>query len=135
MKLETISVAELFPYELNARTHTESQVGQIAASISEFGWTVPILVDGGNTLIAGHGRLLAAEKLGLDQVPVIRIENLTDAQIRGYRIADNKLTELGGWDDERLAQEFAELMIEDFDVTLTGFDLNEVDGLLALLDL
>ena len=97
MKLETISVAELVPYALNARTHTASQVGQIAASISEFGWTVPILVDGGNTLIAGHGRLLAAEKLGLDQVPVIRIENLTDAQIRGYRIADNKLTELGGW--------------------------------------
>ncbi|MDH5528311.1 MAG: ParB/Srx family N-terminal domain-containing protein, partial [Nitrospirota bacterium] len=121
----------LIPYARNARTHTDAQVAQIAASIAEFGWTNPILVDGDNGVIAGHGRLLAARKLGLETVPVIELAHLTDAQKRAYILADNKLAENAGWDDELLAIELAELKDADFDLGLVGFDEDELAQLLG----
>ena len=93
-------VGELIPYIRNARTHSEDQIGQVAASIKEFGFTNPILLDGGNSIIAGHGRLLAAKKIGLRQVPTITLDHMTEAQKRAYIIADNKLALNAGWDDE-----------------------------------
>ena len=92
----------LRPYAKNAKTHGPDQVAKIAASMAEFGWTVPVLVSAEGEVIAGHGRILAAGELGLNQVPVIVLEHLSEAQRRAYRIADNKLTELGGWDDALL---------------------------------
>ena len=129
-KLEQIALFELKPSPVNSRTHSDSQVEKIAASIREFGFTVPILLDGGGEVIAGHGRLLAAARLEMDKVPVIRLPDLTPDQVRAYRIADNRLTDLGGWDDAMLAEELSSLKDADFDLTLTGFDLNELDHLL-----
>src|SRR5687768_4212980 len=96
--VELVDPADLIPYAGNARRHEPSQVAQIAASIEEFGFTVPVLADEGNVLVAGHGRVMAALELGLETVPVIRLKGLTEAQKRAYVIADNRLTELGGWD-------------------------------------
>lgn len=124
-------VADLVPYARNARTHSDAQVAQIAASIAEFGWTNPILVDGKSGVIAGHGRLLAARKLGLDRVPVIELAHLTEAQKRAYILADNKLAENAGWDDELLAIELGELKDADFDLGLVGFDDAELSRLLG----
>jgi DNA modification methylase len=121
----------LIPYARNARTHSEDQVAQIAASIVEFGWLNPVLVDDAGNVIAGHGRLLAARKLGLDSVPVIRAFHLTPAQVRAYRLADNRLAELSGWNEEMLAAELAALRDEDVDLGLLGFDDAEIDRLLA----
>ena len=115
------SVSDLIPYARNSRTHSEAQVAQIAASIGEFGWTNPVLIDGGNGIIAGHGRVLAARKLNLDQVPCIELYGMTETQKRAYIIADNKLALNAGWDDELLSVEFEELVQEGFDVRLTGF--------------
>jgi hypothetical protein len=106
----------------NARTHSEQQVLQIAASIKEFGFNSPVLVDGENGIIAGHGRVLAAKKLGLDEVPTIELKHLTKTQKRAYIIADNKIALNSGWDDEMLKLEMIELNDLDFDLTLTGFD-------------
>ena len=111
----------LIPYIRNARTHSDAQVAQIAASIREFGWTNPLLVDGANGLIAGHGRLLAARKLGLAEVPVIELAHLSPAQKRAYILADNKLAENAGWDEELLRLELADLKLADFDLGLIGF--------------
>jgi len=122
-------VADLIPYARNARTHNDAQVAQIAASIREFGWTNPILVDGANGIIAGHGRVLAARKLGMDEVPCIELSGLSDTQRRAYIIADNKLALNAGWDDELLAIEFAELADAGFDNLLTGFTQDEIDAL------
>lgn len=119
--------AALIPYARNARTHSEAQVAEIAASIREFGWTNPILVDGDNGVIAGHGRLLAARKLGLDTVPVIELAGLTEAQKRAYVIADNKLALNAGWDMELLGIELGELEALGFDLSLTGFGEEEID--------
>jgi len=132
--VERWPIDRLEPYAANARTHSDDQVAQIAASIAEFGWTVPCLVDEKGVLIAGHGRLLAARNLGLDSVPVIRLEHLTPAQVRAYRIADNRLTDLGAWDDEILASELHALNGEGFDLTLTGFEDADLDRLMAPLD-
>jgi ParB-like chromosome segregation protein Spo0J len=121
----------LIPYARNARTHSEDQVAQIAASIVEFGWLNPVLIDDAGSVIAGHGRLLAARKLGLESVPVIRASHLTPAQVRAYRLADNRLAELSGWNDELLAAELAALRDEDVDLGLLGFDDGEIDRLLA----
>ena len=121
-KLEWRSVEQLIPYVRNSRTHSDEQVAQIAASIKEFGWTNPILVDSENGIIAGHGRLLAARKLGHDQVPVIELSGLTEAQKRAYIIADNKLALNAGWDDEMLKLEIQELADLEFDFKLLGFD-------------
>lgn len=111
----------LIPFAKNARTHSDAQVVQIAASIREFGWTNPILVDGDNDIIAGHGRLLAARKLSMATVPVIELAGLSDAQKRALVIADNKLALNAGWDDELLGLELGELEGLGFDLSLTGF--------------
>jgi site-specific DNA-methyltransferase (adenine-specific) len=129
--LEAIQIDALIPYARNSRTHSDAQVAQIAASIKEFGFTNPVLIDGGGGIIAGHGRVLAARKLGLTDVPCIRLDHLTDAQKRAYVISDNRLALNAGWDMEMLKVEFADLQELGFDLELTGFDLDEINELLA----
>jgi DNA modification methylase len=124
----------LKPYARNAKMHGADQVAKIAASMAEFGWTVPCLVADDGELIAGHGRVLAAEQLGLKEAPVIVLGHLSDEQRRAYRIADNKLTELGEWDEIVLSEELQLLASEDFDLSLIGFDDGELDALLSGLD-
>jgi DNA modification methylase len=124
----------LIPYARNARTHDGEQIAQIAASIVEFGWTNPILVDGEGVVVAGHGRLLAARRLGLNTVPVVVLAHLTPAQRRAYVIADNKLALNAGWNEELLAAELHALNGEGFDLALTGFCDAELDALMAPLD-
>ena len=119
----------LVPYANNSRTHSDAQVAQIAANIREFGWTNPILTDGDNGIIAGHGRVLAARKLGMDTVPCIELAGLSETQRKAYIIADNKLAINADWDDELLAIEFSELADAGFDNLLTGFTLDEIEGL------
>lgn len=131
MQINEIEVSKLIPYAKNSRTHDDAQVAQIAASIKEFGWTNPILVDGDKGVIAGHGRLLAARKLGYDKVPVIELKHMTEAQKRAYVIADNKLALNAGWDNNFLALELQDLKDQEFDLTLLGFDDKELDALLA----
>jgi DNA modification methylase len=128
-KVEQWDIEKLIPYARNARTHSQEQVAQIAASIKEWGWTTPILVDESGQIIAGHGRTLAARKLGIKQVPVMVAAGWTDAQKRAYVIADNKLALNAGWDNELLAMEFAELEGLGFDLDLTGFSAEEIDAL------
>lgn len=134
LDIEYRPVEALLPYARNPRTHTDAQIAKIAASIVEYGWTNPILVDGQNGIIAGHGRLAAARKLGLDEVPVIELAHLTPAQKRAYVIADNRLALDAGWDEEMLAAELAELTDSGYDLALTGFDVAEIAQLLADLD-
>lgn len=122
MQYKNIDVNKLIPYVNNARKHSENQVTQLAASIKEFGFLNPILIDKDNGVLAGHGRLAAARKLGLKEVPCVQIEHLTPAQRKAYILADNKLAELAEWDNELLALEFAELKELGFDTSLTGFD-------------
>jgi hypothetical protein len=123
--------ADLVPYSNNARVHTPHQVRQIANSIRTFGYTNPVLVDASDHIIAGHGRLLAAQLLGMEQVPTIRLESLTPAQIRAYILADNKIAENAAWDNSLLAIELHHLLIEEeIDVTITGFEIPEIDLLL-----
>lgn len=131
MQIQEVEVSKLIPYAKNSRTHDDAQVAQLAASIKEFGWTNPILVDGDKGVIAGHGRLLAARKLGYDKVPVIELKHMTEAQKRAYVIADNKLALNAGWDNNFLALELQDLKDQDFDLTLLGFDDKELDALLA----
>jgi len=130
-KLEWRQIADLIPYARNARTHSDEQVAQIAASIKEFGWTNPILVDGDNGIIAGHGRLAAARKLGNTEVPVIELTGLSEAQKRAYILADNKLALNAGWDIDLLAEELKELKDLNFDLELTGFSDNELADFLT----
>lgn len=125
-------VETLIPYARNPRTHSEAQIAKIAASIVEYGWTNPILVDGDNGIIAGHGRLAAARKLALDEVPVIELAHLSAAQKRAYVIADNRLALDAGWDEEMLALELAELLEAGYELNLTGFEDGELQDLLAL---
>jgi len=125
---------KLIPYARNPRTHSDEQVAQIAASIREFGFNNPILVDTNAGIIAGHGRLLAARKLQLKEVPVIVLDHLNEAQKRAYIIADNQLALNAGWDGDLLRVELAALQEVDFDVSLVGFDDNELAGLLAAED-
>lgn len=132
--LETIAIDRLIPYARNSRTHSDEQVAQVAASIREFGFTNPVLIDGEGGIIAGHGRVMAARKLGLADVPCIRLAHLSDAQKRAYIIADNKLALNAGWDDKMLALEFADLQALDFDLALTGFADDDIAELLAELD-
>ena len=128
--IERISVSDLIPYAKNSRTHTAEQVAQIAGSIKEFGFTNPVLIDDDNGIIAGHGRVLAAQKLGSSDVPCIRLSHLSETQKRAYVIADNKLAMNAGWDDELLSLEIKDLKDLDFDISLTGFDEMEVSNLL-----
>ena len=128
---KTVSVASLIPYAGNARTHSDAQVAQIAASIREFGFTNPILVDGECGVIAGHGRLLAARKLGMTEVPTLELAHLSPAQRRAYVLADNRLALSAGWDAEMLRLELGALQAEGFDLTLTGFDPGEIEAFLV----
>jgi ParB-like chromosome segregation protein Spo0J len=130
MKIEQIKTSDLIPYARNSRSHSEAQVAQIAGSIREFGFTNPVLIDADNGIIAGHGRVMAAGKLGLDKVPCIRLAHLTETQKRAYIIADNKLALNAGWDDEMLGLEMADLREADFDLDLTGFDGDEIEAAL-----
>lgn len=125
-KVERRNIKSIIPYARNSRTHSDEQVAQIAASIKEWGFTNPILVDVDGEIIAGHGRLLAAQKLGLDEVPCITAVGWSDAQKKAYVIADNKLALNAGWDDELLKIEFKELGDMKFDLPLTGFSMEEL---------
>ena len=129
--IEMWPLSRLQPYAKNAKAHGADQVAKIAASMAEFGWTVPCLVADDGELIAGHGRVLAATQLGLTEAPVIVLGHLTEAQRRAYRIADNKLTELGTWDEALLSAELNDLLAEDYDLSLIGFDDAELEELLA----
>ncbi len=124
-------VTDLIPYARNSRTHTDEQVAQIAGSIREFGWTNPVLIDGDAGIIAGHGRVLAAQRLGLKEVPTIQLDHMTEAQRRAYVIADNKLALNAGWDNALLKIELGELQGLEFDLSLMGFDQAELEALLA----
>jgi DNA modification methylase len=131
-KLEQIHPADLIPYARNAKKHDPEQVAKIAGSIREFGFNNPVLIDQSNGIIAGHGRVMAAIKLGLESVPVIRLSHLTETQRRAYILADNKLAELGGgWDEEMLKVELEAIKESDLDHLLTGFSDEEMDQLLA----
>ena len=129
LKIVYKKTEDLIPYARNSRTHDEAQVAQIAASIKEFGWTNPILLDGENGIIAGHGRVMAAQKLGESKVPTIELSHMTDIQKRAYIIADNKLALNAGWDNQLLALEFDDLKDAGYDLGLTGFSLDEINDL------
>jgi hypothetical protein len=127
MKIVQKKVDSLIPYIKNSRTHSDEQVAQIAASIKEFGWTNPILVDGTNGIIAGHGRLLAARKLGHKKVPTIELKDLTETQKKAYIIADNRLALNAGWDNEMLNIELTDLLADGFALDILGFNQNDLD--------
>ena len=125
-KYKTVLVSDLIPYARNSRTHSDVQVNKIASSIKEFGFLNPVLIDKDNGIIAGHGRVMAAQKLGLKELPVLQIGHLSDTQKRAYIIADNRLALDAGWDEEMLRVEFAELAEDGFNLELTGFDVGEL---------
>lgn len=127
MQVEQINIETLIPYANNARTHSDAQVAQIAASIREFGFNNPVLIDEQSSIIAGHGRVLAARKLELDTVPCIRLNHLSSTQRRAYIIADNKIAMNAGWDEELLALEVAELTEFGVNMDLLGFDISELN--------
>jgi len=131
-KIEHWPIDKLIPYARNARTHSPAQIDQIAASIAEFGFTNPILVGSDGVIVAGHGRLEAARKLGMKTVPVIVLDHLTPTQRRALVIADNRIAENAGWDVEMLSLELAELQELDYDLELTGFSNEELNRLLSV---
>lgn len=126
-RYEDVEIEKLKPYKNNARTHSDEQIEKIAKSMKEFGFINPVLVDGNLNVIAGHGRILGAKKLGMKEVPCLFIENLTEEQKRAYIIADNRLAEDAGWDKELLKIELEDLKNMNFDITLTGFELEDFD--------
>lgn len=130
-RIEHWPLADLVPYANNARTHSPAQIDKIAASMVEFGFTAPILVDGDDGILAGHGRLLAAKKLGMEVVPVIQLAHLDDKQRRAYILADNRIAQDAGWNADLLAAELQRLSEDGFDLTLTGFDEREIAEFLA----
>jgi len=130
LSIDYLPTADLLPYAMNSRTHSDDQVAQIAASIKEFGFTNPILIDDAAGIIAGHGRLMAAKRLNLTEVPTITLEGLTEAQKKAYVIADNKLALNAGWDTEALTAELKRLQELDFNLDLIGFDSDELAQLL-----
>jgi DNA modification methylase len=130
-QIEYVEVKKLIPYARNSRTHSDEQVAQICGSIKEFGFTNPVLIDGEGVIIAGHGRTIAAQRLNMKEVPCLRLDYLTEAQKKAYVIADNKLALNAGWDDEMLALELGDLKELDFDLSLTGFDDDELNKLLV----
>jgi ParB-like chromosome segregation protein Spo0J len=131
-QIEQILTSDLIPYARNARTHSDEQIGQIAASIREFGFCNPVLIDAENTIIAGHGRVLAAGRMKLETVPCLRLTHLTDAQRRAYVIADNRIALSSGWDSELLANELSDLHADEFDMALLGFDADELSTLMGI---
>jgi ParB family chromosome partitioning protein len=130
LKIEYIKTAKLVPYAKNARTHSDNQVQQICKSILEFGFNNPVLIDEGNEIIAGHGRVMAAKDLGMEEVPCVRLSHLSDRQRRGYILADNKIALESGWDLDLLSAELDYLVESGLDVTLTAFNEEELDALL-----
>jgi len=124
-------IARLVPYARNSRVHSDAQIGQIAASIREWGWTVPILIDEQGGIIAGHARLLAALKLGLDEVPVMIAQGWSEAQVRAYVIADNKLNENAAWDDDLLRIELSDLAKDGFELETIGFSTADLNSFLG----
>lgn len=130
LSVKYLKLTDLEPYPSNARTHSDEQIAQIMASIQEFGFTNPLLIDENKGIIAGHGRAAAAQRLDMDKVPTLTLEGLSEAQRRAYAIADNKLALNAGWDIELLTQEVSELLNMDFDVGLMGFSADEIQGLL-----
>lgn len=134
LKVVYRKVSELIPYARNARTHSDEQISRIASSIQEFGWTNPILIDGDSGIIAGHGRVLAARKIGIEEVPTIELSGLTEAQKRAYILADNRLALDAGWDEELLKIEFAELESLGFELSKTGFGNDEINEIMADID-
>ncbi|HDR1228841.1 TPA: ParB N-terminal domain-containing protein [Pasteurella multocida] len=129
LQIEHININELKPCANNSRTHSNEQIDQICASIKEFGFTNPILIDENNEIIAGHGRLIAADRLNLKDVPTIRLIGLTEAQKKAYVIADNKIALNAGWDEELLKIELTDLNELDFNLELTGFSNDEINKL------
>ncbi|MEO0884096.1 MAG: DNA methyltransferase [Pseudomonadota bacterium] len=129
--VERLAISSLKPSKRNARTHSKKQIKQIASSIKQFGFTNPVLVDEQRTILAGHGRVDAAKELGMTAIPVVRIEHMTEAQKRAYVIADNQLALNAGWDEAILAIEFGELSDLGFDLTLTGFEMGDIDQIIA----
>jgi hypothetical protein len=134
LKITYKPVADLIPYARNSRTHSDAQVAQIAASIREFGWTNPVLLDGDNGIIAGHGRVMAAQSIGEKQVPTIELGHLTDNQKRAYIIADNKLSLNAGWNEKILMYELQDLESLAVDLNITGFNDAEISKLFTNLD-
>lgn len=129
-QIEQIAIDDLLPYARNSRTHSPEQIAQIAASMVEFGWTNPVLIDANGTIVAGHGRVLAARNLKMDSVPCIRLGHLTPSQVRAYVIADNKLALNAGWDEAMLKSELDAIKEEGFEIGLTGFSDDEIEALL-----
>jgi DNA modification methylase len=129
--MKKVLVASLVPYEKNTRTHSPEQISKIAASITEFGWTNPILIDGDNGIIAGHGRIMAARQLGITEVPAIDLSHLSATQRRAYIIADNQLALESGWNEDLLAQELADLKLDGFDLGVIGFDDTDLNAILS----
>lgn len=127
LTIEYKNTSELIPYVNNSRTHSDEQVTQVASSIKEFGFTNPLLIDEQGGIIAGHGRLMAANKLGLEQVPTITLVGLSEAQRKAYVIADNKLALNSGWDNDALRIEIEQLQMLDFNIDLLGFDVYELE--------
>lgn len=127
-----VDVEKLIPYARNARTHSDVQIAQIAASIKEFGFLSPVIISKDNTILCGHGRYYAAQKLGLEKIPCIQEDHLTEAQKRAYILADNKISQNAGWDEDLLKVEIADLQGSDFDVSLTGFEEYEITDLFAV---
>ena len=125
-KIELWSIERLQPYEKNARVHSKEQVGQIAASIVEFGFLNPILVDSNDGIVAGHGRLSAAKELALDEVPVVVLDHLTESQKKAYILVDNKLAENATWNEALLQEEIVALNLQDFDISVLGWDEDEI---------
>lgn len=130
MQIVERKIEDLIPYVKNSRTHSEDQIAQIAASIKEFGWTNPILIDGENGIIAGHGRVMAARKLKYKQVPTIELKELTETQRKAYIIADNRLALNAGWDNEMMTIELNDLLADGFALDILGFDAKELNALL-----
>lgn len=134
LKIETRPIDRLIPYARNARTHSDDQVAQIAASIAEFGFVNPVLIGADDVVIAGHGRLLAARRLGMSEVPVIALDHLNEAQRRALVIADNRIAENAGWDEQLLRAELATLREENFELDLLGFAEAELSSLLDAIN-
>ena len=132
--IENVLTATLIPYARNARTHSEAQVAQIAGSIQEFGFNNPVLIDAENGIIAGHGRVMAANLLKLERVPCIRLTHLSDAQKRAFILADNRIALNSGWDTEMLANELSDLHADEIDLGLIGFDADELAAMIGLGD-
>lgn len=130
-RIERLPISALVPYARNSRTHSDEQLAQIAASMREFGFTNPVLIDEQGGIVAGHGRVMAAQRLGMAHVPCLRLAGLTQAQRRAYVIADNQIALNAGWDDAMLRLELADLQAADFNLDLLGFDANRLDELLA----